>query len=550
MRPDQRLAQRLRRGRRLLTAVVLGALTLSGCGAAHHSAEHSQSTTTLAPPSPPPPPVGELSYALDGVPPRNWNVLAAAGDSPSLTQIADQLWPSVFNVGPSFVPSLNAALVTSASVTSESPQTVVYNLNPAATWSDGVPISGEDFVYNWRAQSGQRGFSDVGGKAFSPASTAGYSQVSSVDVAASEPDVVVVHFSTPDPDWESLFSHLIPAHVADQIGFDSGFTDPVADLVSGGAYIVQSYTPGGALRLVRNPSYAGPRGTALALDFDFVPYQPQAVAALTANQVSCATVAATASTLLPLQSVKSLSVHVAGGPAYLDLDFREGSGPLASRTVRAAISDAVDRQSVTTAVLGAVMPGATPVSNRFFVPGEPGYADQAPAQPSVADLHRPSRSVSLRLIVGSDPLSAAAAREVASEVRSAGFTVTVVPVASVPVAEAGKGWDMAIEVRSLGPFPGAATGTYLAGSPRDVDGFESAAASALIHRAASTSGAARLADIDALDGLAWKDDVDVPLFAVPIAVACQASVVNVAANPAPQGPAYNAQVWGLASGAT
>ena len=447
------------------------------------------------------------------------------------------------------MPSLNTALVTSASVVSESPQTVVYHLNPAATWSDGIPISGQDFVYNWRAQSGRSGATDVGGKAFLPAATAGYSQISSVDVAAATPDVVTVRFSIPDPDWEGLFGHLMPAHVAERIGFDSGFTDPVADLVSGGPYIVQSYIPGGPLRLVRNPSYAGPPGAALAIDFDFVPDQAQAVAALAAGQVSCASVAATASTLLPLHSVKSLSVDVAAGPTYLDLDFREGSGPLASPTLRAAVSDAVDRQRLTASVLAAVMPAASPLANRFFVPGEPGYLAQAPAPSSVAASQASHRGPPLRLIAGSDPLSAAAAQAVASDLRTAGFEVTSVNVGSVASAEAGTGWDMAIEVRSIGPFPGSATGIYLAGSSDDTDGVDSASLNALVHRAASTSGSTRLADIDEIDRAAWSDHVDLPLFAVPIAVACQASVVNVAANPAPQGPAYNAQVWGLA-GAT
>ncbi len=538
-----------RPGRRLLAAAALGGLALSACGGAHHGAGRAQSTTTVAPPSPPPAPVGELSFGLDALPPQNWNVLSRGGYSPALTQIADQLWPSVFNVGPSYVPTLNSAVATSASVVSEAPQTVVYDLNPAATWSDGVPIGGEDFVYNWQVQSGRGGATDVGAKAFSPEVTAGYSQISSVEVAAAEPDMVTVRFSSPDPDWESLFSHLIPAHVAQRIGFDSGFTNPVADLVSGGPYIVQSYTPGGALRLVRNPSYAGQPGAALALDFDFVPNQAQAAAALTADQLSCASVAATASTLLPLRSAKSLSVNVAAGPTYLDLNFREGSGPLASPTLRAAISGAIDRHTLTAAVLGSVMSNAGPIVNRFFVPGEPGYTAQAPAASSVTSSQASHQGAPLRLIAGSDPISVAAAQAIASDLRTAGFEVTTVAVASIPAAEAGKGWDMAIEVRSIGPFPGAAIGTYLTGSPADVDGVDSASLSALVRRAAATTGSTRLAVIDEIDRAAWSDHLDLPLLALPIAVACQTSVVNVAPNPAPQGPAYNAQVWGLA-GAT
>ncbi len=313
-----------------MAAAAAGALVLSGCGSSHHRAAPSHPSTTeptsVAAPAPTPSPVGEVSFAVGSPAPDNWNVLAAGGAGSTLGQVAAQLWPSAFVVGPNYVPSLNTALLTSATVTSESPQIVVYRINPSATWSDGVPITGQDFIYSWLAQSGRRSPTDIGGRPFTPATTAGYSHIAGIDVAPLRPDVVTVRFSTPYPDWKSLFSYLIPAHVAERIGFDDGFTDPVLDLVSGGPYLVQSYTEGEQLRLVRNPSFSGPPATALALDFDFVPYPPQMVRALSAGQVSCADVPATPATLLPLMGDKSLSVKVTGGGTYLDLDFREGTG--------------------------------------------------------------------------------------------------------------------------------------------------------------------------------------------------------------------------------
>ena len=38
-------------------------------------------------------------------------------------------------------------------MTSRSPQTVVYQINPKAVWADGTAITGQDFVYTWQAQS-------------------------------------------------------------------------------------------------------------------------------------------------------------------------------------------------------------------------------------------------------------------------------------------------------------------------------------------------------------------------------------------------------------
>ena len=47
----------------------------------------------------------------------------------------------------------------------------------------------------------------------------------------------------------------MPAHVSERVGFDSGFTDPVADLVSGGPYLVSELQQGYSLELVRNARY-------------------------------------------------------------------------------------------------------------------------------------------------------------------------------------------------------------------------------------------------------------------------------------------------------
>jgi peptide/nickel transport system substrate-binding protein len=485
---------------------------------------------------------------LGAVPPSNWNVLSAGGASSALDQVAAQLWPSAFVVGPNYVPVLNTALLTSASVVSASPQTVVYRINPSATWSDGVRITGQDFIYNWLAQSGRPGGADVGGRPYTPAITAGYSQIRSVDVSPLAPDMVTVRFSTPDPDWKSVFSYLMPAHVAQRIGFDSGFSDPVADLVSGGPYLVQSYRPGGQLRLVRNPEFWGPPATALALDFDFVPYPPQMVAAVNSGQVDCAAVPATPATLLPLMGNKALSVKVTGGGTYLDLDFREGTGALALAGRRQAIVGAIDRQALTTDVVGFVLPGAAPVANRFFLSGEPGYTAGGPNSS-----HAAASTYSgppLRLVAGADPYSAAAARFIVAELHAAGIEVSLDIVASVSAVTASRDWDIALEPRTLEPFPGPATDAYAAGSPTDVDGVDSTGLTALVARAESTTGSSRAAVIAELDRLAWQDDVDLPLFALPIDVACQSSVVNVVPNPALPGPAYNAQLWGLAGSPT
>ena len=68
-------------------------------------------------------------------------------------------------------------------------------------------------------------------------------------------------FATPFSDWKSLFgggTPMIPAHIAEKVGFNSGFQNfGPAVQVSGGPYEIQSYTQGEDLVEVPNPHYWG-----------------------------------------------------------------------------------------------------------------------------------------------------------------------------------------------------------------------------------------------------------------------------------------------------
>ncbi|HEX4865829.1 MAG TPA: ABC transporter substrate-binding protein, partial [Acidimicrobiales bacterium] len=411
-----------------------------------------------------------------------------------------------------------------------------YRINPKAVWSDGVPITGADFVYNWQAQSGTG--TDVGGHPFTPASRSGYDLIQSVAASPSSPDQVTVTFSSPYPDWSALFRHLIPVHVAQSVGFNSGFTDPLADLVSGGPYIVADFSPSGFLRLVRNPSYWGTPASTLELDFRFVPDMQQLATSLQQGQVSCAEVTPTAGILSPLKASKNLNVMVAPGPQFLDLEFRQSSGPLRDSTTRAAITNAVTRVAVVSASVGATDPGDPALANRFLVTGEAGYTPHGPPPPPQA----PHGSVSpMKLGVDpSDPVASAAAETIAQELIAAGYSVSLVG----PTAP----WDLAVRDRTLSPFAGDPMATYLSSSATNVDGVSDPTLDALIDSAAAAQDGQRQTLIDQVDQQAWASYADLPLFALPPAVACQTDVVGIGPNPSPDGPAYDATSWGLLPG--
>jgi len=358
-----------RRGKWYGAAVVVAAaLIAAGCSSSTGPSSSPKSVTSG----------GTLTFALDEDV-AGFNSLLAGDNEFVLTEILDQTLPRVFVVQPDLKPVLNTEVVTSASVVKTNPQTIVYQINPKAVWSDGVPISASDFIYNWQAQSANPKFKDLGGKPFLPNTTSGYNQIASVTGSDGGKTVTVV-FSKPYGDWQSLFSQadpLLPAHIADKVGFDSGFQNfGAAVQVSGGPYEIQSYTKGEDLVEVRNPHYWGPAGTLSKIVFRFIlsdDQQPPAVQNGEVNMVN--PVLASIPFLDSVKSIPNFTVSVQPALEFQHMDFNQANPYLALSSVRHAIAYGTNRPEMVTRIVSPLTTSIGPLNNRLFMPTESGYTD-------------------------------------------------------------------------------------------------------------------------------------------------------------------------------
>ncbi|MFC7219988.1 ABC transporter family substrate-binding protein [Streptomyces polyrhachis] len=144
---------------------------------------------------------GTVRWAVDA-PPQTFNVFQADADE-AAERIAGAVLPSLFTLDERGRPQANPDYLLSAEVVERSPkQTVVYRLNPRARWSDGEPVSVEDFQAQWHALNGKDA-------AYWTARNAGYERIESVSPGGKPGEVRVV-FSQRYADWESLFTPLYP----------------------------------------------------------------------------------------------------------------------------------------------------------------------------------------------------------------------------------------------------------------------------------------------------------------------------------------------------
>jgi peptide/nickel transport system substrate-binding protein len=360
----------------VVAAAVVFALAACGGGGGNNSNTTSSGSSASSTSTGAVKKGGTLTFALDEDL-AGFNVLNASSSEFVLAEILDRVWPSVYIVQPNLKPQLDTNVVTSAALTKKSPQTIVYHINPKATWSDGVPINAQDFIYNWQAQSGDPKFKDVGGKPYEAASTSGYNQIKSVTGSDGGKTVTIV-YSKPYGDWKALFSPMIPAHISSKVGFNGGWsTFGSAVKVSGGPFTIASYSKGSSLIETPNPKYWGVQKAHLSkLVFRFILDDSQQAPAVQNGEVNMVNPALPGLDFLDsVNNISGFKVQVDPGLEFQHMDFNEGNPYLAKVQIRRAIAWGTDRDQIAARTGGEISHGLTALSNRIYMTTQPEFKD-------------------------------------------------------------------------------------------------------------------------------------------------------------------------------
>jgi len=524
---------------------------------------------------------GSLTFALDEDV-AGFNPLFADDNEFVLAEIQDQVYPQIFVVQPSLKPQLNTEIVTSAKVTSTSPQTVVYNINPKATWSDGTPINASDFIYNWQAQSGSPKYKDVGGKAFIPATTSGYNQVQSVTGSNGGKTVTVV-FTKPFGDWKALFSPLIPAHIAQKVGFNGGFqTFGAAAKVSGGPYEIQSYTKGENLVEVRNPHYWGPRGKLNKIIFRFILDDSQAPPAVQNGEANMVNPALASTAFYDaVKGIPNFTTKVLPGLEFQHMDFNESNPYLAKLGIRQAIAYGTNRQQMVTRIVSPLNPHPAigPLANRIYMPTQPQFQNTGGALGS----YDPAKAKSLLKAAGMTMGPDGYFQPNFGPEKGKDFTISISTTSGVPVRaqieqllQADmktigvkldiKNYDAATLFGTVGPKgefdiiefawvnspfvsgnqPIYCSFTNTAVCGENWDHYANPKVDSLLNQALATVSTSKAQVLyNQIDTILWKDMVTLPLFQQPQLFGWSSTYGNVIPNTSSTGIPWNANEWGL-----
>jgi len=319
---------------------------------------------------------------------RAWNGFnpgTPAGAASATPTLLAPVLPSAFVVNPKLGTELNSNLLASVEVTSTSPLTVHYVIDPRAVWSDGVPVSAADFVYAWQSQRGT-GVS-VHGHPDQVASTLGYRDIASVTGSDGGKTVTVV-FAKPFTDWRLLFHEMVPAHVAQRVGWNRGFaTFNPSVVLSAGPYLVRSVSPAGVAVLVRNPKWWGASPSLDRLTVRAATPQPDWLSALAGSSRMVAHPETFGTgTMNAVSSLPDAQGTVAPSLSFLQLEFNVTAPATSSAIVREAVAHGIDRTALLAQTVGIVDPSLTVIEDHLAVPSQGAYvASSAASGYDVAD---------------------------------------------------------------------------------------------------------------------------------------------------------------------
>lgn len=241
-------------------------------------------------------------------------------------------------------------------------RTITLNLRDDIKWSDGEPITANDFVFTYNM---------IMDPANIVQSTYPYDSMASV--TAADDQTVVMTFTDPFAPWMTLWRYLLPEHVLAPVFEAEGTLDAaawnLAPTVGAGPYVFAEWESGSFARFVRNENYYNAPPLIDEIFIRFVPDDASQTAALQTGDADLGT-------FIPYSDVPTLrdaGVNVISVPSGYNegwfFYFGDNGNPaLQDVNVRKAIALAFDREALSQdLLLGLTKPAASLWDNTPYV---------------------------------------------------------------------------------------------------------------------------------------------------------------------------------------
>lgn len=313
---------------------------------------------------------GNLRLALSGFP-VTFNNLHIDGNLGEIGSMLRWTLPRAFFVKPDGEMTVNSDFFTSVELTSTDPQVVTYTINPKAVWTDGSPVTWEDFAAQINATSGKD-------KRYLFASPNGSERVASVTKGVDERQAVIT-FADHYADWRGMFAGngmLYPkAMTGTPEAFNKGFLNNFGP--SAGPFAISTIDRAAQrIVLTRNPKWWGT--TPLLDSVTYTVLDDAAKIPALQNNALDAVGLASLDDLTIARRTEGIAIRRAPSPQWYHFTFNGAEGSILSDpALRIAVAKGIDRQAIADITQRGLTDNPVPLNNHIYVAGQEGYQDNS-----------------------------------------------------------------------------------------------------------------------------------------------------------------------------
>jgi peptide/nickel transport system substrate-binding protein len=359
---------------RTLCALVLSATAVAGLGAASGA-----SSAAAAKKSEP------ITIGVDDFPPV-LNNLTTAGNGAWTAMIAGPALARGYKLMPNF--SYQPWLFSKdCEVTSQSPFTVDCQIRPEAKWSDGVPITSNDFKFTFDTIMNTK--NDV-------VTRDGYDKITAFNVMSpTEFQMQFQEVFAPYRElWAGASTTVLPAHVLDdkKVDFNKVWNTCICNPktkkpISSGPMMVKSFTPDEQATLVPNKNYWGGK-IATVPEVVFIPVRDtnSELNAFRSGEVDVIYPQNQIGLRKKIESVDDAAYTTTLGPQWEHFDMLSSVPGLDDLQVRKAIATAMPRQQIVDRVVKDANEDAAVLNNTQYMTNQQEYVPNWETYPAAGDV--------------------------------------------------------------------------------------------------------------------------------------------------------------------
>ncbi|PSK91299.1 peptide/nickel transport system substrate-binding protein [Murinocardiopsis flavida] len=312
---------------------------------------------------------GDFHWGINEYP-TQYNTFHPDGNLANVVRIVHSSMPIAHKYDEKGVPQPNKAFVEESDI-SEDGKTLTFTLNPEAEWSDGKPITWEDYKEQVETVGGH-----TGNKKFEIGNPDGYENIEKVEEGGE--NEVVFTFETPYAEWPRLFEPLYPKEfMKDPKKFNEGYKSAMP-VTSGPFGDVKFDDTAETITVNKDDKWWGDEAKLDSIVYhnyesDTLPkiYNNDEIDGFYLGYDGAGY------DLLKDKEGSRITKAVNNGYRLISLNGGEGRGPLEDPKIRNAITHGIDRSALASASLEAIDWSTDPTVNRLLRSPQPGFKDNS-----------------------------------------------------------------------------------------------------------------------------------------------------------------------------